>query len=46
MGNFTFSSLAYVKIDFKKVASDLSHADSTLVERECFKRKTKLSDWP
>ena len=35
--------LSYITVDFKKVASDLFHAGSTLVESECMKRKRKLS---
>ena len=39
------SHIAYVMVDFKKVLSDLSHGGSALVEKECFKRKTRLSEY-
>ena len=37
---FTLSLVGYTAVDFKKVVSDLFHAGSTLVEKECIKRKT------
>ena len=34
---FTSSPAAYITVDFKKVARDLSHNSSNLVKRECVK---------
>ena len=42
--SFTVRPAAYVTVDFKKLASDRFHAGSTLVESECIKRKTRLSE--
>ena len=40
------SPVVYITVDFKKVVSDLFQTGSTLVESECIKRKTTLSEWP
>ena len=40
---FTLSPVAYVTVDFK-VVSDLFHAGSAVVQSECIKRKTRLSE--
>ena len=41
---FTFSPVAYVTIDFKRLVSDLFHAGSALVESKSIKRKTRPSE--
>ena len=41
---FTLSPVTYIAVDFKKLANDLFYAGSALVEKECIKRKTKLSE--
>ena len=41
---FTLSPVAYITVDFKKLVSDLFHAGSAMVESECIKRKTRLSE--
>ena len=41
---FTLSPVAYITIDFKKLVSDLFHAGFSVVERECIKRNTGLSE--
>ena len=40
----TLSSVAYITVDFKKFVSDLFRSPSALVESECIKRKTWLSE--
>ena len=41
---FILSPVAYIAVDFKKLVSDLFHAGSALVESECVKRETRLSE--
>ena len=41
---FTLSHVAYVTVDYKVVVSNLFHTGSSFVEKECFKRKTRLSE--
>ena len=41
---FTLRPVAYIRVDFKKLVSDLFHAGSALVESESSKRKTRLSE--
>ena len=44
---FTVSLVTYITVDFKKLVSDLLHADSALVERESsIDRKARLSQQP
>ena len=40
----TLSPVAYITVDFKKLESDLFHAGSDVVESECIKTKTRLSE--
>ena len=40
----TLSPVAYITDDFKKLISDVFHAGSAWVERECIKRKPRLSE--
>ena len=42
--SFTSNPPAYIKIDFKKLVSDLFYTGSAVVQRECIKRKTRLSE--
>ena len=42
--NFPSHPVFYVKVDFKKAESDMFHAGSKLLESECIKRKTRLSE--
>ena len=41
---FTLNPVVYTTVDFKEVVSDEFQADSNLVESECMKRKTRLSE--
>ena len=41
---FTLSHLAYVKVDFKKLVSDLFHAGSALVGSKSINTETRLSE--
>ena len=41
---FTFSPVAYITVDFKKLVSDLFHAGSASVGSESIKRKKRLSE--
>ena len=41
---FTLSPTAYIKINIKKLVSDLFHAGSALAESESTKRKSRLSE--
>ena len=41
---FPLSPVAYITVDFKKLASDLIHGGSALVEKHSLKRKTRLSE--
>ena len=41
---FTLSPVGYMTVDFKKLVSDLFYAGSAIVEIECIKRKTRLSE--
>ena len=43
MRKFYLSPVADMTVDFKKMVSDLFRTGSTLVERECIKKKTRLS---
>ena len=43
---FTKSPVPYMTVDFKKLVSNLSYADSSFVGSESIKRKTRLSESP
>ena len=41
---FALSPVTYITVNFTKLVSDLFHASSTVIESECIKRKTRLSE--
>ena len=43
---FTLGPVSCIAVDFKRMVSDLFHTGPTLVESECIKRKTRLSEYP
>ena len=41
---FTLSPVGCITVDFGQMVGDLFHADSTLGQSECIKRKARLSE--
>ena len=41
---FTLSPIVDIKVDFKKLISDLFQACSAVVQSECIKRETRVSE--